>query len=149
MEMMVEATVAGVDTMIKPWQKASLGVIASMGVYGLVLHDVKQNTSHSNHSTAQQQAIKKQNQIMSAEIQKDKGILSQLIHDLNTIHQQTGDIRHQISLVNQQIQKLKSGIQVATVKVSQIASTVPKFSAPSVSVSPPPLVQTVTRASGA
>jgi len=135
-------------TVIKPWQQASLGVIASIGVYGVLLHTIQATASQAIHVKEEQQTMEKEHQLLAAQLQKDKTVLAQLHESLTTIHQQTLQVRHEISLVDHDIQRLKSGIQVASVQVSQASTKVVHVSIPSASVSPPPPVQTVTKASG-
>lgn len=141
---------AAVATMIKPWQKASLGVIVSVGVYGAFLHSIQAKTSHANHVLAQVQADQQEHQILLTQLKREQAALIQLHLSLSKIHEQTLQTRQQINLINSKIQKLQSGIQVANVQASQAATAkVVTVSTPNVSVATPPPVQTVTKASGA
>jgi hypothetical protein len=134
--------------MIKPWQKASLGVIASVGVYGSFLHAIQATTSHGNQQKAQEKAAVLEQQLLLKQVKQDEAAIVQLHVSLTKLHQQTLQTTHEISLVHHQIQQLQSGIQVAVARGSSSSAAVVSVSTPSVSTSQPPAVQAVSKASG-
>ncbi|QQE79895.1 hypothetical protein [Alicyclobacillus sp. SO9] len=137
--------------MIKPWQKAALSVLASLGIYGILLHSIEANTRKSNHDAALIRAEKEQYQLLETELKKQQVALVQLHLALTKEHAKKLQIEAKMADARSQIDKLKSGIQVAAVHVSNAQHAAAKVSVPtpSVTVSNPPPVQATTKASGA
>ena len=133
---------------VKPWQKATLSVMAGTTIYAGFLYSVTEKTQQQNKALSQQQqaAIAEEKALETA-FQQKKTELVALEKQLHTAQVNTAKVEAQIKAVNVQISQIKAGhipgapITASTIPVSVAASSaVPN-------IQPPP-VQSVTKASG-
>ena len=141
--------------MIKPWQKATLGVMMGAAVYtGFLYHWVEETTQH-NRQLAWAQTQLKQRQALLAALQTELHDVQVLKSTLQQIDNRTLQINQEINQVKTQIQSIKAGqyrqqIQAVTnaPPITQNLSSAQQVSVPTVRSTPAPSVQAVSRASG-
>ncbi|QSO51847.1 hypothetical protein JZ785_24240 [Alicyclobacillus curvatus] len=134
---------------VKPWQKATLSVMAGGTVYAGFLYTVTYQTQlHNQEVLKQEQQIVSEDKALAATLQQKETQLISLEKQLQSEQKNTATIAAEIKGVNLEISQIKAGhVPGAPVTASSVAvsvATTPIMKLPTVSA---PAVQTVTKSS--
>lgn len=134
---------------VKPWQKATLSIMAGGAVYAGVLYAVTERTQlHDEKVLKQEQTIAAEDKALEAKFQEKETQLISLEKQLLSEEKNTATIAAEIKAVNAEISQIKAGhVPSAPVTASSVSipvNTTSTLNLPPISA---PVVQTVTKAS--
>ena len=138
---------AGVAEMIKPWQRASLGLAGVVLGYLGLLTFIENRVTLANQQSAKKVQIESRSQQLEATLKNEQSTLEKLQQSIQSVQHHTTATKKQIAKVKGQMALIQRGIVTASQPLPNIpAPSVSHITIPSTATPPP--VQTTTRASG-
>jgi len=137
--------------MIKPWQKATLGLMAGAAVFAGTLSYFTGQTQAMNQAAAKTRQAEADRQQLLKVIAVEQQNVQVLKETLTKIHAHTTGVNQKIRTVQQEIQQLRAGKLISTASISTVSVGSAKSTTPQLISMPPtqaPPVQSVTKASG-
>lgn len=141
----------GVAVMIKPWQKATLGLMAGAGVFAGTLSYFAGQTEAMNQAAAKARQTEANRQQLLKVIAVEQQNAKLLKASLTKIHAHTAGVNEKIRTVEQEIHQLRAGKLVNAASITTVSAGSVRTTTPQLISLPPtqaPAVQSVTKASG-